>query len=352
MSYCHFRSFKKSSMENLNISVGIDIAKDKFDCCISYFDKSKHVKIVTEKIFTNNVSGFKSFLALLNSSHKQGCKMNIVMEATGVYHENLAHYLYANSQFDISILLPLKVKYYFKSLNVKSKTDKTDAAMISKYGLERRSNIWKPTSPNIRSIKQLSRLYRDLKKMLNQLKNRIHAKEYAYNTEVLVINILKQQIKLIENQCLQLEVELKTLVFEDSHLSKKMDILCTIPGVGFMTAITVVSETNGFELIKNAKQLCSYSGLDIKHNESGNMTGRSRLSKRGNKYIRQAMYMPALSASRHILAMKNFYSRINEKNKCKKVGLLAVSRKLLVLIFVLWKNEEVFDVNYMRKQAC
>ena len=59
-------------------------------------------------------------------------------------------------------------------------------------------------------------------------------------------------------------------------------------------------------------------------------------------YIRQALYMPALSSSRLIPALANLYKRINEKNKCKKVGLMAVSRKLLILTYTLWKNEENF----------
>ena len=333
-------------MEKEKVSIGIDIAKDKFDCCISYFDQSSRIKIVKEKLFMNKLAGFKSFMAWAKSNCKQSQYIHVVMEATGVYHENLAHYIHENSEYKISILLPIKVKYYFKSINIKSKTDKIDAQLISRYGLERRCTEWHPFSPHIRSLKHLSREYRDLKKQLNQLKNRLHAKQHAYKMNSLVLKLLKQQIRLIETQCLKIEVEIKDLVLEDSYLSEKIDTVCTIPGVGFMTVITVIAETNGFELIQNGKQLCSYSGLDVKHKESGNSVGKSRLSKKGNKYIRQAMYMPALSSSQHLREMKNFYQRINEKNKCKKVGLLAVSRKLLVLIYSLWKKDEVFVLDY------
>lgn len=344
MSKGHNFNFIKI-MQVLKFSLGVDMSKDKFDCCLSYCDKGEII-IVAEKSFDNSLKGFKALLSWLKSKTGKSQTLHVVMEATGVYHESLAHYIFDNSQYPISILLPIKVKYYFKSMNVKSKTDKIDAVLLSRYGLERRSLRWSPMSRNIRAVKQLSREYRDLKKQLNVLKNKLHAKEHAYRTERTVLKIIKQQIKLIENQCILLEFELKEIVLNDTFLNEKMDKICTIPGVGFMTAITIVGETNGFELIENGKQLCSYAGMDVRQNMSGNKTGKSRLSKRGNKYIRQAIYMPALTSSRRIKSLNNFYERINEKNKCKKVGLLAVARKLLILIYTLWKNDEEFIPEY------
>lgn len=331
-------------MEIFKYSLGIDISKDKFDCCLSYSDQVGSINSVSEKIFNNNQKGFESLLDWIRSKSRQGVPVVIVIEATGVYYENLAHFIFDNSSYNISILLPIKAKYYFKSLALKTKTDKVDAKLLSQFGLERRLPIWEPSSSNIRSLKQLSREYRDLKISINRHKNRLHAKQNAYKTNPLIIKLLKQTIKQLETQCLQLELELKILVQEDSFLSEKIDKICTIPGVRFITAINIVAETNGFKLIRNAKQLCSYAGLDVKQNISGGKSGKSVLSKRGNKYIRQAIYMPALSASKHINHLSKFYKRINEKNKCKKVGLLAVSRKLLILIYILWKKDEIFQI--------
>ena len=332
-------------IQDLKYSLGIDMAKDKFDCCLSYREDNLII-VVAENSFDNSLKGFKALLNWITAKKGKAQSLKVVLEATGVYHENLAHYIYDNTQYHISILLPLKVKYYFKSMNVKSKTDKIDAKHLSRYGLERRSPNWAPMSKNIRTIKQLSREYRDLKRQLNVLKNKLHAKEHAYKTERLVLKIIKQQIKLLENQCSGLEFELKEIIYSDEFLNEKVDKICTIPGVGFMTAITVIGETNGFELIQNGKQLCSYAGMDVQHSSSGNKVGKSKLSKKGNRYIRQAIYMPALTSSRRIKSLNNFYERINEKNKCKKVGLLAVARKLLILIYTLWKKDEEFIVEY------
>jgi len=333
-------------MQILNYCVGVDIAKDKFDCCLSQIDINRVIHVVSRKVFSNKPKGFIGLMDWIVSMKKSGIQLTFVMEATGIYYENLAHYIFSNSVYPISVLLPTKAKYYFKSLNIKTKTDKIDAELLSRYGLERRTKHWEPINRNIRMIKQLSREFRDLKIQLNRLKNRLHAKQHSFEPNPLVIKLLNQSISLAENQCLNIEVELKQLFFEDHFLSEKLDKICTIPGVGFMTAVTIVAETNGFALIKNAKQLCSYAGLDVKQNNSGNKTGKSKISKQGNRYIRQALYMPALSASKYIKPMSGFYQRINKKNKCKKVGLIGVARKLLILIYTLWRKDENFDLQY------
>lgn len=338
-------------MQILQYCVGVDISKDKFDCCISQLNFSRTISVISHSKFPNNAKGFQEFMQWIASLKKSDIKLNIVMEATGVYYENLAYFLHSNSNYDLSVLLPSKAKYYFKSLDIKTKTDKIDAKMLSRFGLERKLSSWHPVSKNMRIIKQLSRDYRNLKIELNRLKNKLHARKHSFEPHIFNINLLNQHIQLLENQCLQIEVELKSLVFEDDLLRGKMEKVCTIPGVRFMTAITVISETDGFNLIKNAKQLCSYAGLDIKHNNSGNKQGKSKISKQGNRYIRQALYMPALSASRCIQPIHEFYHRINERNTCKKIGLIGVARKLLVLIYTIWRKDEVFNKAYKVARA-
>lgn len=325
-------------------SLGIDISKDKLDCCLRVMNQDGSIKTLGEKRFTNNLSGFQKLEQWIEQHMISNMGLTIVMEATGVYYEGLAYFLSQQSSYKICVLLPMKAKYYFKSLETKTKTDKVDAKMLSQMGLERNIKAWQPMSCNMKTIKLLSREYRDNKKEINRLKNQLHAKEHTYQVSPQLIKRLKSKIELIERHCLAIELELRELVDEDHSLAQKIENLVTIPGIRFMSVIGIIAETNGFVLIKNAKQLVSYAGLDVIHNESGNKTGKSRISKRGNKYIRQALYMPALSASKHINHLKNFYSRINEKNKCKKIGLIGVARKLLILIYTLWKNDEQYKI--------
>ncbi len=116
--------------------------------------------------------------------------------------------------------------------------------------------------------------------------------------------------------------------------------------MSFITVVCVVAETNAFALISNCKQLTSYAGLDIQQNQSGSREGKTRISKKGNSFIRYALYMPALCASRFNPSMKSFYRNLSERKPAKKIAVTAVARKLLCLIYVLWKKEEEFNINY------
>lgn len=331
-------------MEFYKQCLGIDISKSKFDCCLSLIDKTSAIKVIGSKVFTNNVQGFVKLMEWVSLKSISHLKINVVLEATGVYYENLAYYLSENSPYRVSVLLPMRAKFYFKSLSIKTKTDKVDARMLSQLGLERNVPSWEPMTLKMKEIKSLSREYRENKKEINRLKNQLHAKEHSYRCSPQIIKRLKQRITLVEEHCLAIELELKMIVREEQFLSDKIEKITSIPGVGFISAIAIVAETNGFILIKNSKQLASYAGLDVMHNNSGIKTGKSRISKRGNKFIRQALYMPALSASRHVNHLNQFYQRVNDRNSCKKIGLIGVARKLLVLVYTLWKNDEYYRV--------
>ncbi|NJX16964.1 transposase, partial [Tamlana crocina] len=108
----------------------------------------------------------------------------------------------------------------------------------------------------------------------------------------------------------------------------------------------VIAETNGFLLFNSIRQLVSYAGLDVIQDESGQYKGKSRLSKKGNAHLRAALYMPAVTAATHNENLNKFYSRLNEKFNYKKQSLVAVMRKLLVLIYTLWKSGEDYNQNY------
>ncbi len=110
-----------------------------------------------------------------------------------------------------------------------------------------------------------------------------------------------------------------------------------------ITIATIIAETNGFAAIENVKQLASYAGMDVMMNQSGQYSGRTRISKKGNRHIRTALYLPAMSAIRSNKRLQQFYKNIRERQKNGKVGIVAVARKMLVLIYTLWKKEVQYD---------
>lgn len=337
-------------MKKLKHVIGIDVAKDNFVVCFGHFDQSQKVVFSKEEIFTNNKEGFEKLIHCVKQRIDKAIDCWYVMEATGVYYENLAFYL-SEKQANVCVLLPNKTKHYAKSLEIKSKTDKIDAKILVQIGLERNLQKWNVPTKLMHSIKALTREYKDNKTKLTMIKNQIHAKNHGYEPPKETIKRLKAQIKLLEVQLLQIEFQLKNLVYQDEALLEKVIKIESIPGVSFMTIICILAETNGFALVENVKQLVSYAGMDIVLHESGLLKKKSRISKKGNRFIRHALYMPALCAIQHNQDMKLFYHNLVERKKIKKVGVTAVARKMLILIYTLWKNESEYIENYKAAAA-
>ncbi len=135
-------------------------------------------------------------------------------------------------------------------------------------------------------------------------------------------------------------------------MSLKVEKLLTIKGVGILTVATIIAETLGFQFVKNAKQLASYAGYDVVQRESEiSIKGKTRISKKGNRYIRNALYFPAMVACRYNENLKKTYLRIIENKSSKMVGQIAIQRKLLILIYTLWKKNEAYDTNFTKKSS-
>ena len=135
-------------------------------------------------------------------------------------------------------------------------------------------------------------------------------------------------------------------------MKDRFENVCSINGVGLLTAVTVVSEANGFALIRNKKQLVSYVGLDVIEKQSGTSVNRPRrLSKRGNRHIRKALYFPAFAAVRTNEKMKNHYANLISKHGVKMKAAVSIQRKLLVLIYTLWQKNEKFDIAYTQNKS-
>jgi transposase len=334
-------------MKKLKQVIGVDVSKDTLAVCFGFRTEAQATSYFKPTSFLNNLKGFSTLLHWAAELKDENTDLSFVMEATGVYYENLAYFL-CEKGYDVHVLLPNKTKHFAKSLDIKSKTDEIDAKMLTQIGLERQLLKWQPQSENLHLIKQICREYKDLKEKLTVVKNQLHAREHAYNSAKQVIKRLKAQERFLETQILQVEHELRVLCSEDEELNERIQKIQTVPGLSFITIITIIAETNAFSLIENSKQLCSYCGFDVVHNQSGSFKGRSKLSKKGNRFIRRALYMPALCAIQHNPTLKAFYNQLIERKNVKKVGVTAVARKMLVLTYTLWKNNNEFELDYKK----
>jgi transposase len=334
-------------MNILKQTVGIDISFKSFDASFGTIDTQQNTSISQAKSFKNSPAGFKLFLQWIKKSIvSHDVPLIFVMEATGVYYEHLAHFL-VQQGYQVAVVLPNKIKNYAKSLQSKSKTDPIDAATITRFGLERQLLPWTPPSESLKTLRDLCREYHCLKTNITQIKNQLHALKASFKPHRESFKRKSLLLKFLQRQIALITKELRALVKSDPVLSKHLKQIKTAKGLGDITILTVLAETRCFQLISNHKQLTSYAGLDIVFNDSGMKKGKSSISKKGNTFIRKAIFMPALSACRANPQLKAFYQRLLAKGKNKKLAIIAVARKLLLLIYTLWKSNSVYIPNYL-----
>jgi transposase len=336
--------------EVLKEALGIDVSKASLSMCLGIMKSDLAKDFLPRDDVSNDNKGYVELSKWLKRVTKGTEKPIIVMEATGVYHEGIALYLY-NQGYKVSVMQSGRVKRYAQSLDQRSKTDALDSKMLSMLGCERELNTWEPPSPLMQSLKSLSRERSTLIKERSIETNRHKAIESSNYQDKRATKRFNQRMKLLKSQLEEIETEMLELTNANVELSRKLAYPMSAPGISFITAITVVAETSGFALINSGKQLTSYAGYDVVLRDSGTFKGKTRISKKGNKHIRAVLHMPSMAAIRFNPTMKVFYQRLKPKKVKPIVALVAVQRKMLILMYTLWTNEENYDGEYEQKKA-
>lgn len=331
-------------METIKQNLGIDVGSKDFKVSLRFMMADLSIKTKGSRTFKNTSKGFESLQGWVEKKRVQNLPLSITMEATGVYYENLAYYFHEKKSYLVHVVLPNSSNAFFKSLKLKSKTDKIDAWGLAQMGLERRLNTWVPISEQMRDLKKIVRERLRLIREKNMVTNQLHAELASFRPSSIVRKRSEKRIAFLDKQIQAAEKDLRRLVDKDPDLKERLDNVCTAHGIGFITAIGIVAEYNGFILFKNRNQVVSFAGYDVKQNESGSsINGKKRISKQGNSYVRQMLYMSAMSAAVHDPHHRAYYLRIVEKTGIKMKGNVAIQRKLLLLIYTLFTKNEPYD---------
>jgi transposase len=339
----------KNSPNLLSQNLGVDVSKDALDVVFSTMDMQQHVKVKASRKFTNTMNGFKQFQKWVESKRIKDVDLRILMEATGIYYEQFAWFLY-EKKYIVSVILPTKAKRYLQAIGNKSKNDKIDAKGLTRMGLEQRLPLWKPLSKNIYHLRLLTRQLEDFNNQRTVFLNQLHALSHSAYSVKEAEKSLKKVLGELEKGIIQLEKAIEQLIEEDETLHAKVEKILTIKGVGLKTIAVLLAETNGFATFENQGQLVSYSGYDIVENQSGKRSGKTKISKKGNAHIRRAMHMPAFGVVRHqVIPFASLYERLIGRGKTKMQAYVAVQRKLLILIWALWRKDEVYNSDFGQK---
>ena len=314
--------------------LGIDISKKTFDVALLIEDKYRTKK------FNNSQPGFKRLLEWI--SNKDISLQLACMEATGVYSEDLAIFLF-NNDIKISVVNPARVKGFAQSQLSRSKTDESDAKLIAEFAKRMQPESWTPPPEHIKLLQAYTRRLEDLIQMHRQEENRLEVVCDELKNDV------SQNVEMFKMQIKDLRKKICIHIKNHPDLKEKDALLRSIPAVGDTVSSKILGVLCEIEKFSTAKQVAAFIGLNPKQRQSGtSVKGRTTLSKTGNKEIRKALYMPALTAIKYNPILKNFYERLINRGKSKMCAIGAVMRKMVHIIFGVLKSGQEFDENYLK----
>lgn len=314
--------------------VGIDIAKNTFDIATL----QDNGKFRTKGKLPNSKDGFETLLGWLQKHAAP--EAWVVMEATGIYHEAVAEFLFKQG-YQVAVVNPAQVASYARSQLQRIKTDKSDAKLLADYGVRHCDQLraWQPDPPSIRQLRALVRRLEDLEEIQQMEQNRLDVANEN------VRDSIRTLLQHVAQQIIDTEQAISQHIDDDPDLKGKKDLIVSIKGIGDKTAALLLSELGDPLRFHSAKALGAFAGVTPRLQESGQWRGRTAISRMGSARLRAGLYMPAISAIGHNPAIREQAQRLRERGKAGKQIVCAAIRKLLGIVYGVLKSGQPFDVS-------
>lgn len=300
--------------------IGIDMAKASFDTVVLETGEHRSFKTTRGEIA-------KAVRWIAKHDHPM-----IVMEATGSYEADLVDALH-EVKIDLAVMNPRWIRRFAESSGQLAKTDKIDATLLARYAGQMQPHPQKPSSKALKTLRELVTRRNQITRMKTMEKGHgehVRSKEVQRSLRALTKQLDKQQAAI--------EKEIKEHVNNDPNFRQRAELMQTVPGIGPTTAAMLTAELP--ELGRcNRQEIAALVGVAPINRDSGQLRGR-RKTRAGRKQVRTGLYMAAISASQYNPVLKEFYQRLRAAGKSGMVAVIAVMRKLLVILnSMLARNE-------------
>src|SRR5260370_7977881 len=314
----------KSSAE-VFLSCGIDVSAARLVVAVEA-EGGKY----GQRSFPNRASGHQALIACLK---KNGTRVRVCLEATGLYSLDLALALHAAAGIEVAVLNPKTVNRFAATL-CRSKTDPADAQVLAEYARRMPFQLWQPPTIVALELRAITRHIAALTQQHTRESNRLHAASASAAGARCVRQDLKRSLRDLERRIEKLRAAALALVQQDPELCPRLAFLLSIPAIADVSALHLLAQLPLLAPGLRVRQWVAHSGLDPAHHESGSSVRKpSRISRAGNRYLRRALYMPALVAVRHDPHLRAFYQTLLARHQAKLQPLIPVARKMLHAIF-------------------
>ena len=267
----------------------------------------------------------------------------VCLEATGVYHFDLSVALH-NAGVALMVVNPKSSHNFAKVLLKNSKTDAVDADTLAQYAERMNFVAWTRPSDEKIAIRSFSRRIDTLTRQKAAAKSQLHALNASKENPKAVLRDVKLAISQLEKRIARLTEASLALIGKHAELERAFLLLTSVKGIAQTSAIALMGELLLLPQGLSHREWVKFAGLDPRAFDSGkSVHKKARLSKAGNRHIRSALYMPALSAKQHDPHVKAYFQHLVDNGKLPLQAVCAVMRKLLHAIHGMLKDNKPFD---------
>ena len=281
--------------------------------------------------------------ALLTACLKKTTHLRVLAEATGIYYLDLmvlAHELGA----EVMVVNPRTAHHFAKALNQRNKTDKLDADMLLECLKRMPFEAWVPPPKTWLQLRSFGRFLVQLTEAGTVARNRLHALSSTKDSPAFLRRELKSMIRSNDQRIARIRTQAVALIRADDYLNKRFEALVTVKGVAQTSGVSILSELITLPTTLRSRACVSHAGLDPRVFESGTSVHKPpRISRQGNKYLRRALFYPALTAGTHDLRAKAFKDRLVSRGKKKIQADVAIMRKMLTAAWAIMKDPKPYD---------
>jgi transposase len=321
--------------------VGIDISKLSFDAAIISGGQTGNI---THRTF-NKHTDFNAFLQWLECFNVHLARTTVVcMEFTGLYNASVLKDL-LNEQAQVWMIMPVDMK---RSGGLqRGKSDKIDAQRIALYALRHQDKmkLYEPLNETTEALKQLLAQRDRLVDSLTRLKVPIEELRQEGLTESAkqLEHALKPALKGVEKSIANTNAAIKETIAANASVVLQVEQLTSIPGIGPITALSLIVYTDGFKRLLNAKKLACYCGVvPFEHSSGTSVRGKHRVSYMANKKLKTLLHMAALAAIKSDRQLQNYYLRKVNEGKNKMSVINAVRNKLVHRAVAVIREKRLF----------
>jgi transposase len=326
------------------ISLGVDIAQNKIDVAL-YDTEDKQNKM--SATFVNKIDGYIALFDELHENKIDIKKLLVYMESTGGLEEPFFEFI-REKVGEAYILNAKQVKSFKETLGLDQKTDLIDAkALAMMVVLPSINNCLKANADSLSN--ELVALISQRNFLIGERTRAIVRKQRIFRIKKglagkFIVKQLQSVIENLDKEIKNIDNEITNFINTNNDFANNVGLLKLIPGIGEKTANLLVSYLGaGAELFNNADKFAAYSGLYPTENSSGVFVGKKKLSRKGCRALKKALYLCALSAVRREGKLKNYYQAKVADGKEKKQVLIAMANKLAKVSWSVIKHQQKFD---------